>query len=54
MLTNSKGNTMTKIISMALIAGAIVLLGGCNTVAGAGTDISNGGQAITNKADQSK
>jgi entericidin B len=44
---------MTKIISMALIAGA-VLLAGCNTVAGAGTDISNGGQAITNKADQSK
>lgn len=42
---------MTKLITMALIAGAVVLAG-CNTVAGAGTDISNGGHAITNSADK--
>ncbi len=42
---------MTKLISLSLIAGA-VLLAGCNTIAGAGTDISKGGQAITNSADK--
>jgi predicted small secreted protein len=36
-----------------LIAG-IAVLAGCNTMAGAGQDISKGGQAIKNEAQESK
>jgi predicted small secreted protein len=36
-----------------MIAGT-AFLSGCNTVAGAGEDISKGGQAIHNTAEQAK
>ena len=42
---------MTRLIALLLIAGTAVLTG-CNTVAGAGQDISSGGHAITNTADK--
>lgn len=38
-------------IALALFA---VTLAACNTIAGAGEDISKGGQAITNTADKAK
>jgi entericidin B len=44
---------MTRLITLFLIA-STALLAGCNTVAGAGEDISKGGQAIHNKAEQAK
>ena len=48
-----KGNNMTRFVALFLIA-AIALLAGCNTIAGAGEDISKGGQAIHNSAEQAK
>jgi entericidin B len=44
---------MTRFIVLFLIAGT-ALLTGCNTVAGAGEDISKGGQALHNSAEQAK
>ncbi|MGF6722942.1 entericidin B [Paraburkholderia sp. GAS41] len=44
---------MMRLIVLYMIAGT-ALLAGCNTVAGAGTDISKGGQAIHNSAEDSK
>ncbi len=44
---------MTRLVVLFLIAGT-ALLAGCNTVAGAGTDISKGGQAIHNSAEDAK
>lgn len=40
-------------MTLILIIGA-AFLAGCNTIAGAGEDISNGGQAIKNSAEQAK
>ncbi|SDB82381.1 entericidin A/B family lipoprotein [Paraburkholderia lycopersici] len=37
--------------ALALVA---VTLAACNTIAGAGEDISRGGQAITNSAEKAK
>jgi entericidin B len=45
-------STMNRLIALFLIAGATLLATGCNTVAGAGQDISKGGNAITNSADK--
>jgi predicted small secreted protein len=42
---------MTRLIAFFSLA-ATVLLAACNTVAGAGQDISKGGQAITNSAER--
>jgi predicted small secreted protein len=50
---NSKGINMTRLIALLLIAGTAVLAG-CNTISGAGQDISKGGNAITNSAEEHK
>jgi predicted small secreted protein len=42
---------MTRLIGLLLIGGTLVLAG-CNTMAGAGQDISKGGNAITNSAEK--
>ncbi|WP_408400696.1 MULTISPECIES: entericidin A/B family lipoprotein [Paraburkholderia] len=42
-----------RLIVLFMIAGT-ALLAGCNTVAGAGQDISKGGQAIHNSAEDAK
>jgi entericidin B len=42
---------MTRLIALLLLVGTVGLAG-CNTVAGAGEDISKGGHAITNSADK--
>jgi predicted small secreted protein len=44
---------MTRIIALLLIAGSAALAA-CNTVSGAGQDISKGGNAITNSAEEHK
>jgi predicted small secreted protein len=49
----SKEDNMKRFIVLFLIAGT-ALLAGCNTVAGAGEDISKGGQALDNSAEQAK
>jgi len=43
---------MAKIAMMALAL--TIVLAGCNTIAGAGQDVSAGGKAITNSAEQAK
>jgi predicted small secreted protein len=42
---------MTRLIALFALA-STVLLAACNTVAGAGEDISKGGHAITNSAER--
>lgn len=42
---------MNRLIAMFLIA-TTAALAGCNTMAGAGQDISKGGNALTNSAEQ--
>ena len=44
---------MMRLIVLFMIAGT-ALLAGCNTVAGAGEDVSKGGQAIHNTAEDAK
>lgn len=44
---------MRKVMTMAVLAGA-VLVSACNTVAGAGKDVSSAGRAVTNTADDVK
>jgi entericidin B len=50
---SNKGKIMIRLIAWMLIAGTAVLAG-CNTMAGAGQDISKGGQAIKNEAQEPK
>jgi predicted small secreted protein len=51
----STGRTlMTRLIALLLIAGTAFALAGCNTMAGAGEDISKGGNALTNSAEKAK
>jgi predicted small secreted protein len=42
-----------KIVTATLIAGTM-LLAACNTVSGAGKDVSSAGRAVTDAADDSK
>jgi predicted small secreted protein len=41
-------------LATAVIAASIVFIAGCNTIAGAGEDVSATGKAVTNAADKSK
>ncbi len=42
-----------KILALALVAGGL-MTAACNTVAGAGKDVSSAGDAVTGAADKSK
>jgi predicted small secreted protein len=42
------------LLSMCVLAGAVVVLGGCNTTAGLGQDVSATGKAVTNSAEKVK
>ncbi|MEM5450485.1 entericidin A/B family lipoprotein [Paraburkholderia guartelaensis] len=44
---------MTRYLAFALVLFAVTLAA-CNTIAGAGEDLSKGGQAITNSAEKAK
>jgi predicted small secreted protein len=52
-ISTSRGIHMTRLIALLLIAGTAALAG-CNTVSGAGQDLSKGGQAISNSAEEHK
>jgi entericidin B len=45
---------MRKIITLGFVAGALLATTACNTVAGAGKDVSSVGNATTKAADKSK
>jgi entericidin B len=45
---------MRKIVTLGLVAGALLATTACNTVSGAGKDVSSVGRATTNAADKSK
>lgn len=45
---------MTRLIALLLLAGAATALTACNTMSGAGQDISAGGHALTNSAEEHK
>jgi entericidin B len=40
-----------KIMALALVAGTMMSVAACNTVAGAGKDVSSAGKAVSNAAD---
>lgn len=44
---------MRKFVGMIVVAGAL-LVSACNTVEGAGRDVSSAGDAVSNAADDSK
>ena len=44
--------TLSMTLTLLALIGAAPLLAACHTAAGAGQDISNTGQALTNSADQ--
>lgn len=44
---------VNKMITLALIAGGL-LVSACNTISGAGKDVSSAGRAVSNTADKSK
>ena len=44
---------MRKLVGMVVIAGAL-LTAACNTVAGAGKDVSSAGDAVSNTANDAK
>ena len=43
-------NIFVSLLATLFLAGALGTLGGCNTIEGAGKDISAGGNAIKNEA----
>ncbi|WP_296660874.1 entericidin A/B family lipoprotein [Paraburkholderia sp.] len=45
---------MKRLIALMLIAASAGTIAACNTVAGAGQDLSAGGHAITNSAEMAK
>ena len=42
------------LLSVFVLAGAMTVLGGCNTTAGLGQDVSATGKAVTNSAEKVK
>ncbi|HEY2000501.1 entericidin A/B family lipoprotein [Paraburkholderia sp.] len=44
---------MNRFIALLLLIGTVALAG-CNTMAGAGEDISSGGHKLTNSAEENK
>jgi predicted small secreted protein len=51
---NPMSRILTAVFTAALLLGSAALLSACNTVAGAGQDVSSAGHAVTNSADQAK
>jgi predicted small secreted protein len=49
-----RSTTMFQKISTFLIAASMLVMFGCNTMAGAGKDIQKGGEKIQNSADKNK
>ncbi|MEM5325371.1 entericidin A/B family lipoprotein [Paraburkholderia sp. JHI2823] len=45
---------MKRMIALFLITASMAALAACNTMAGAGEDVSAGGHALTNSAEKAK
>ncbi|MDR3095739.1 MAG: entericidin A/B family lipoprotein [Paraburkholderia sp.] len=45
---------MKRLLALLLATASFAALAACNTVAGAGEDLSSGGHAITNSAEKAK
>lgn len=45
---------LAAVLALAAVLGVTGLLGGCNTTAGAGRDLSAAGHAVTNAADRTR
>ena len=45
---------LSALLSMFVLAGTLTILGGCNTTAGLGQDVSATGKAVTNSAEKVK
>ncbi len=46
--------TLASLFVIMFLAGTAAVISGCNTVEGAGKDIEKGGEAIKDKANESK
>jgi predicted small secreted protein len=51
---HSRHGAWMAVLSVLLLGGMLVTLGGCNTVAGMGQDVSAAGQGVTKAADKAK
>jgi entericidin B len=47
-------NLLSAALAMLVLSGSVITLGGCNTTAGLGQDVSATGKAVTNSADKVK
>ncbi|MGA9017202.1 MAG: entericidin A/B family lipoprotein [Acetobacteraceae bacterium] len=47
-------NLLSALLAMLVLSGSVITLGGCNTTAGLGQDVSATGKAVTNSADKVK
>ncbi|HME20544.1 MAG TPA: entericidin A/B family lipoprotein [Acetobacteraceae bacterium] len=45
---------LSALLSVFVLAGTLTILGGCNTTAGLGQDVSATGKAVTNSAEKVK
>jgi predicted small secreted protein len=45
---------LSALLTMFVVAGSMITLGGCNTTAGVGQDVSATGKAVTNSAEKVK
>ena len=52
--TRVRRSLFSALLSVFVVAGAMTVLGGCNTTAGLGQDVSATGKAVTNSAEKVK
>jgi entericidin B len=52
--TRTRKSLLSALLSVLVLAGATTTLGGCNTAAGVGQDVSATGKAVTNSAEKVK
>ena len=52
--TCSRWSILSALLTTFVVAGSMITLGGCNTTAGLGQDVSATGKAVTNSADKVK
>ncbi len=53
-LDTVENTLMKRLIALFLVTASIAGLSACNTIAGAGEDVSAGGHAVTNSAEKAK
>jgi predicted small secreted protein len=52
--TCRRWSLLSALLTMFVVAGSMITLGGCNTTAGVGQDVSATGKAVTNSAEKVK